>query len=214
MSSTESQTPEGGKPEGLRARKRRATENAIEMAGTALALELGIEDVTVETICDQAGISRSTFFNYFSSRDHAIMGRAIVVPEGPEAFAVLDRSPDDLPLGIFRLVFAAIGHSKVNADVARRRARLVRGQPLAARILLSTLLESSMQLTATAATWLALHPERARLGSPEIEASLAVTLVNGVLTTRMSQWMMGSGDVDADEADFAEAMAQYRALLG
>ena len=207
-------TVESQKPEGLRARKRRATENAIELAGTALAIELGVEDVTVETICDQAGISRSTFFNYFSSRDHAIMGRAIVIPDGAEALAVLDRSPEDLPLGIFRLVFTAIGHSKVNADVARRRARLVRDQPAAARMLLSALLESSLQLTATAATWLALHPEHAKLDSPEIEAGLAVTLVNGVISTRMSRWMTGSGDVDVDEADFTAAMEQYRALIG
>ena len=105
------------KPEGLRARKRRATENAIETSAVSLVLELGIENVTVEAICERADISRSTFFNYFPARDYAIVGRAINLPEGTEAFSILDSSPDDLTLGVFRLLFAAIGHSYVNTEV-------------------------------------------------------------------------------------------------
>ncbi|RGE24295.1 TetR/AcrR family transcriptional regulator [Leucobacter sp. wl10] len=203
------------RPEGLRARKRRATENAIETSAVTLAIESGVENVTVEAICEMADISRSTFFNYFSSRDHAIVGRAISLPEGGEAFSVLDSCPDDLPLGVFRLYFAAIGHSHVNSDVARLRARLVAEQPEAAHMTLVSLLESSQHLAATATAWLTRHPERAKLESPVREATLAVTLVNGVIATQMGEWMTaGSGDVTADEEDLLRVMREYRELLG
>ena len=202
------------KPEGLRARKRRATENAIETSAVKLALDLGVENVTVEAICELADISRSTFFNYFSSRDYAIVGRAISIPEGTEALAVLDSSPDDLTLGLFRLLFASIGHSHVNTDVARLRAQLLAEQPSAGRLTLTSLLESTYQLPTAAVQWLSLHPERAKLDSAELEAILSVNLVHGVITARMTEWMTGAGDVTADESDFAQAMAQYRRLIG
>ncbi|MBL3698631.1 TetR/AcrR family transcriptional regulator [Leucobacter luti] len=202
------------KPEGLRARKRRATENAIETSAVSLALELGVENVTVEAICERADISRSTFFNYFAARDYAIVGRAINLPDGTEAFGILDSSPNDLTLGIFRLLFAAIGHNYVNTEVARLRVQLVTEQPIAGRMTMSALLESGYALTATAAAWLHAHPEHARLGAPEREAALAVSLVHGIITTQMVEWTTEDGDVTADESDFTRAIQEYRALIG
>jgi AcrR family transcriptional regulator len=202
------------KPEGLRARKRRATENAIELSAVTLALELSVENVTVEAVCEMADISRSTFFNYFSSRDYAIVGRAVSIPEGSEAFAMLDSAPDDLVLGIFRLYFAAIGHSHVNSDVARLRMQLISEQPEAARLSLPTFLESSYQLTATTTAWLTAHPEHAKLDDPLREATLAVTMVNGIIAAQMNEWSVGSGDTSATEDGVRRMMADYRAILG
>lgn len=207
-------TPEEPKPEGLRARKRRATENAIETSAVRLALDLGVENVTVEAICERADISRSTFFNYFPSRDYAIVGRAISIPEGSEALAVLDSCPDDLTLGLFRLLFAAIGHSNVNGEVARLRAELIAQQPSAGRLTITSLLESSLHLVSTAVQWLHQNPQHAKLDSPELEATLAVNLVHGIITARMTEWMMTTEDITADETDFARVMEQYRRLIG
>lgn len=202
------------KPEGLRARKRRATENAIETSAVSLALELGVENVTVEAICERADISRSTFFNYFPARDYAIVGRAISIPEGTEAFSILDSSPDDLTLGVFRLLFAAIGHSFVNTEVARLRTQLISEQPDAGRLTMTSLLESGYSLIATATAWLHANPQHAKLDSPVREASLAVALMHGIISTQMSEWMTGKGDVVADEADFYRVVQEYRTLLG
>ncbi len=201
------------KPEGLRARKRRATENAIESSAVGLALELGVENVTVEAICEKADISRSTFFNYFPARDYAIVGRSIGIPESRDAFSILDSSPDNLSLGIFRLLFAAIGHNQVNADVARTRAQLLAEQPEAMRLALSALLESSSHLATCAIAWLKANPEHARLESAEREATLTVTLVYGVIAAQMSEWMLGTGDVTAEEDDFLRIMQEYGVLI-
>ena len=47
---------------------------AVERIALDLALEHGYDAVTVETICDAALISPSTFFNYFGSKDRAVLG--------------------------------------------------------------------------------------------------------------------------------------------
>lgn len=207
------ESSEHPKREGLRARKRRATENAIETSAVTLALELGVDNVTVEAICEQADISRSTFFNYFPARDYAIVGRAINIPEGEEAFAALDSRPDNLTLGILRLIFAAIGHSHVNTEVARLRAKLLVEQPEVGSMTLSTMLESAYHITGTATAWLMANPEHSKLGNPPLEATLAASLAQGVIAAQMTEWMLGEGDLVADEQDLERMLEKYRSLL-
>lgn len=58
---------------GLRARKKAATRAALSDAALALALEHGVDAVTVEGIADAAGVSTRTFHNYFSSKEEAVL---------------------------------------------------------------------------------------------------------------------------------------------
>jgi len=61
---------------GLRQRKRAATRGAITATARALTAERGLNGYTVEEVCDAAGISRRTFFNYFPTKEDAIIGHA------------------------------------------------------------------------------------------------------------------------------------------
>jgi len=58
---------------GLRERKKVATRHALHQAAVRLALELGVERVTVEAIADEAGVSRRTFSNYFPNKEQALL---------------------------------------------------------------------------------------------------------------------------------------------
>ncbi len=60
---------------GLRERKKRETRAALTAAALRLALEKGPDNVTVEEISEAADVSVRTFFNYFSHKEHAILGR-------------------------------------------------------------------------------------------------------------------------------------------
>lgn len=57
---------------GLRERKKAETRTAIRQAVLLLALQHGIEDVTVEQIAAEADVSVRTFHNYFSSKTEAL----------------------------------------------------------------------------------------------------------------------------------------------
>ena len=58
---------------GLRERKRVETRHRIADAALDLTLEHGLEGATVEAISAAAGVSPRTFFNYFDSKDDAVL---------------------------------------------------------------------------------------------------------------------------------------------
>ncbi|WP_345216604.1 helix-turn-helix domain-containing protein [Georgenia halophila] len=58
---------------GLRERQKRARRDALIDAAHDLVEAHGLENVSVEAICAEAGVSRRTFFNYFASKDDAIL---------------------------------------------------------------------------------------------------------------------------------------------
>lgn len=62
------------KPPGLRERKMRETRHALEQAAIELTLAHGLDSVTVEQIAEQADVSPRTFFNYFPSKEAAVLG--------------------------------------------------------------------------------------------------------------------------------------------
>ncbi|WP_418277025.1 TetR/AcrR family transcriptional regulator [Isoptericola jiangsuensis] len=81
--------------ETLRDRTRRAVRSELIDAAQKLFSELGFEAVTVDQIAAAAGMSRRSFFRYFSSKEEVVLGK---VDRHGEAFVrALSERPDDEP---------------------------------------------------------------------------------------------------------------------
>jgi AcrR family transcriptional regulator len=90
----------------LRQRRTAATALNIETQAVALALEHGLDHVTVEMICEASEVSARTFFNYFGTKDNAILGK--FAPEVDEQKArefIASNNPDILSevIGVVKL---------------------------------------------------------------------------------------------------------------
>lgn len=59
---------------GLRDRKRIQTRARMEKAAVDLVLKHGMHLATIDAICEEAEVSSRTFFNYFDSKEDAILG--------------------------------------------------------------------------------------------------------------------------------------------
>ena len=81
---------------GLRERKKLAVRQALGSAALRLAVERGLENVTVEDITAEADVSLRTFGNYFSSKYEAIC--AIGTDRARRIGATLLARPADEPL--------------------------------------------------------------------------------------------------------------------
>ncbi|WP_395242717.1 TetR/AcrR family transcriptional regulator [Agromyces sp. MMS24-K17] len=61
----------------LRNRKTRETERTLRRVARRLTVERGLHGFTVDEACAEAGVSRRTFFNYFASKENAVLGVAV-----------------------------------------------------------------------------------------------------------------------------------------
>jgi len=83
-------------PDGLRERKKLATRRALGIAAMRLAVHRGLENVLVEDVAAEAGVSARTFNNYFASKYEAIC--ALPADRGSQIGVALGNRPADEPL--------------------------------------------------------------------------------------------------------------------
>jgi AcrR family transcriptional regulator len=203
-----------GHPEGHRAKKRRATENAIELAAVSLSLRSGDKPVTIDAICEIAEVSRATFFNYFPNKDSAIYGKSLEFEAGPTSDAILATSVGNLPQGIFNLMVDSIGHSQVHVDVARGRRELLVSQPSAATHAVRAIVSLREQLVDICESWLSRNPAERKLPtSPRREAQLSVSIAEAAAIALLDEWRNGSGDALVTEHEFQTSVDDLATIL-
>lgn len=97
----------------MRERNKARTRDALVAATRELASRDGLAAVTAEQIADAAGVSRRTFFNYFSGVD-ALVAEATTEPVGEVIAAFLARPADEEPLPA---IVAALRERPLSTDL-------------------------------------------------------------------------------------------------
>lgn len=110
---------------GRRERKKLETRRAISRAALDLALENGLDNLTVEAISEAADVSPRTFFNYFPSKEDALVTDAARIGDELRPL-ILERPAGESPMQVLRAVFIehdpfALVHANRERAVARQR---------------------------------------------------------------------------------------------
>lgn len=113
---------------GLRERKRAATRRAIQRAVLEVVRERGLEGATVDEIARIADVSPRTFFNYFPSKEDAILGDAPTLHGNSEIeWFIADRGP--ILRGLGRVIVGSASLLLSDPDLLSERRALSRLYP-------------------------------------------------------------------------------------
>ena len=113
----------------LRERHRARTLAEIHQAALDLAGEGSYSDTTVDAVAERAGVSRRTFFNYYASKEDAVLG--LTPPHITEAAHAryMDRSTGDEFARTVRLFMDVLRDATGAPELTPQRRQLVETHP-------------------------------------------------------------------------------------
>lgn len=166
----------------LREQKRLETRLRIEDAATSLVDKRGFSATTIEEICEHAGISRRTFFNYFDSKDSAVLGSPSEMFSDDQRTYLLKTPTEDLLHLTVELIKNHMRGHHANHEIAERRRRIA-GDPDAAAASLSRKRAKSSEIAELIKLRLEKNPELSLYPDvlPETEALLIGAIVREAL---------------------------------
>jgi AcrR family transcriptional regulator len=163
---------------GLRERKKAQTRQSLTAAAIRLSIERGSPDrVTIEEISDAADVSPRTFFNYFSSKEEAILG---VDPERRAALrSELELRPEDeSPVEALRAALHAGSEDfELNGELWAQRLQLVREHPALSSGYVASFADFERGLVEAMAARLGMDPDADLYPAIVVSAALTVMRV-------------------------------------
>ena len=167
---------------GRRDRKKTETREALRSAALRLAIERGYDRLTVEAITEAADVSLRTFFNYFSSKDDALLGPD-VDRAGELAAAVAARPAGEAPVAALRAVFLDLAGSFAERQpMWQARVDLVRANPQLWPRMVAGFTTFERSVTEAVAARTACDPD------VDLYPSVVAAAVVGALRVAVAQW--------------------------
>ncbi|MGH3797428.1 MAG: TetR/AcrR family transcriptional regulator [Pseudonocardiaceae bacterium] len=186
---------------GRRERKKRATRAALSAAAWRLSVERGVDNVTVEQIADEADVALRTFFNYFSSKEEAVVAGDVATAESlVEAFR--GRPADESVLEALRHAVLAVVHDRYADRDHVEQMRAVRRTPSLLPHQLAAFVDQERALAAAVADRAGADLDRALY--PALVAAAAMA----GLRVAVQRWMAEpeAGGRQASLAELAEGV--------
>lgn len=134
---------------GLRERKRIATRRSIQLAAIGLVAENGLDRLTIDEIGRVADISPRTFFNYFPTKEAALIGDTPTIPSSEVIEGFLSAGPGESILhGIADLLIEASDNVAEDHELTQRRRAVLKEHPqlFAMRMLTMKTFEEELRL--------------------------------------------------------------------
>jgi AcrR family transcriptional regulator len=134
---------------GLRERKRIATRRSIQLAAIGLVAENGLDRLTIDEIGRVADISPRTFFNYFPTKEAALIGDTPTIPSPEAVEGFLSAGPAESVLrGIVELLIEASETVAEDHELTQRRREVMKQHPqlFAMRMLTMKSFEEELRL--------------------------------------------------------------------
>ena len=192
--------------------KRTETTRTLIRAARTFTADRGLAGFTVEDVCAEASVSRRTFFNYFASKEDAVLG----IPLGhsdAEAVAVFLAKPSPIPGEISPALLADL------AELTETRWRDLEVAPDTVALLIAAvdkeprLLARMIQLGIEAEQADArLIEQRERLAEGDPRAVLAAQIVGAVSRSALSAFL-APGNADSLAAVFHGRIEAAQALF-
>lgn len=175
----------------LRDRKRELLRSTIERTAVALVLEHGYDNVTVDMICQASLASQRTFFNYFGSKEAAILGPEPSDPDPQITEDFVHNPQGDVLSDLTRMMARVLSdHGDVDLALWQRRREAIRSNPHLMAAQTERIASKDDQLVGLVLRRLEAH----RRGSEdshdrlEDEARLIVNLWWGIARHAMKLW--------------------------
>lgn len=198
----------------LRTRRKERTRAALIERAQQLTVEHGLTGFTVEELCQQVGVSRRTFFNYFPTKEDAVVGGpAPGLPEEREAAFVAAGGPaheglsPTLLTDLARLAIEQLDTNEFTHDADRHRAIVQREPQLVVRILQAGE-EHQRRLVD-------LIVRRERLRPDDPLPRVLVTALSGIVQRTFAEFIDGTndqpfGDLLIRNLGFAQSLFRQR----
>ena len=208
---------------GLRDRKKRRTRLAIERAVLRLTLERGYEATTVEDICAAAEVSRKTLFNYFSSKEAALIGTSSDFPSADQIVGLLEetcggvggnasKGPTDAGRDYLDVVIDLMG-SRVSLgdddEIVRLRLQVMRAAPELFFRGQRGLRIAQHEVCSALEAYLGRHPDRRRAPGLTVEQEAFVAMSTALSAARIRSMLRVQAGSEPELVELRHLLAAY-----
>ncbi|MCU1530386.1 MAG: hypothetical protein JWP75_4149 [Frondihabitans sp.] len=191
-------------PPGLRERKRLATRRSIQVAVLRLVLDKGFDAVTVEMISREADVSPRTFFNYFASKEEAVIGDPPELESGEAVERFVAGGDGHMLADIVELLDRATEMNVTDRELVLGRRAVLREHPELFARRLASMHEFEQTLTDVLARRLA-HDDPALAADPPrlaSESRLAALVTISAMRHGWGEWVeQGTGSGASEDIE-------------
>jgi len=186
---------------GLRERKRLETQRDIEEAAIELVARDGLERTTVDAISQRANVSARTFFNYFDSKEAAILGlHDYEITHEMLSTYVAVRQSTDVITTVVGMLLDILGPSIADPALHKARKQAIHQYPHLLERQFTHMTRMTNQLTDATRTLLqeAPHFDKQSPSNLRLQSEVVLMICGGGVRVAIREWVMTSKKISLD----------------